>query len=188
MGMPALLNDWTVDMLDGLPDDGQRYELIDGALFVTPAPAEAHQDVVGALYRRLHAYLAGYRIAKAMIAPADVRRGDRSRNRVQPDVFAVRLVDGRRPAYPYEVHDLLLAVEVASPGNPLLDYQVKRDLYLREGVAEYWVLNPDARNVSRWHDRDDPGELLSRQVVWHPRGMPTAFVLDLDEFFADALS
>lgn len=188
MGMPATLNEWTVDMVDALPDDGQRYELIDGTLFVTPAPAEAHQDIVGALYRRLHAYLDGLGIAKAMIAPADVRRGDRSRNRVQPDVFAVRLAEGKRPAYPYEVRDLLLAIEVASPGNPMLDYQVKRDLYLREGIGEYWVVNPEARNVSRWHGRDDPGELLSREVVWHPRGMPEPFVLNLGEFFDDALS
>ena len=68
---------------------------------------------------------------------------------MQPDVFVVALTCGVRPAYPYEMHDLLLAVEVVSPGNPRLDYQVKRDLYLREGVGEYWVINPDALNVSR---------------------------------------
>ena len=46
MGMPAAIDEWTVDMLDALPDDDQRYELIDGELFVTPAPAERHQFVV----------------------------------------------------------------------------------------------------------------------------------------------
>ena len=135
MGMPATISDWTVDMLDALPDDGQRYEIIDGELFVTPGPGEFHQDIVGALYRRLHQYLVGHGVGKTMISPSDVRRGDRKRNRVQPDVFVVRLVEGERPTYPYELHDLLLAVEVASPSNPILDYQVKRDLYLREGVA-----------------------------------------------------
>ena len=54
MGMPATTSDWTVDMLDALPEDGQRHEIIDGELFVTPSPGEAHQDVVGALHWRLH--------------------------------------------------------------------------------------------------------------------------------------
>ena len=80
-------------------------------------------------------------MGNAMISPADIRRGDRTRNRVQPDDFVVRLVGGSRPAYPYELADLLLAVEIVSPSNPILDYQVKRDLYLREGVVEYWVIN-----------------------------------------------
>ena len=158
MGMPATSGDWTVDMLDALPEDGQRYELIDGVLFVTPGPGESHQDIVGALFRLLHEYLSGHGVGKAMISPADIRRGDRTRNRVQPDVFVVRLVGGSRPAYPYELADLLLAVEVVSPSNPILDNQVKRDLYLREGVVEYWVINPDARNISLWRGRDDPGD------------------------------
>lgn len=173
-------------MLDALPEDGQRYEIIDGELFVTPGPGEFHQDIVGELHARLRDYLKGHATGKAMICPADVRRGDRTRNRVQPDVFVVRRIEGVRPTYPYELHDLLLAVEVVSPSNPLLDYQVKRDLYLREGVGEYWVINPEARNVSRWRDRDDPGVVLSRAVSWHPDGVPMPFVLDLEEFFAEA--
>lgn len=174
-------------MVDALPDDGQRYELIDGELFVTPAPAEHHQLIVGELHGRLREFLKGYPIGRAILSPADVRRGDRTRNRVQPDVFVVRLSDGKRPAYPYELRDLLLAVEVSSPGNPLLDYQRKRELYLREGVEEYWIINPDARNISRWRGRGDPGEVLSARVEWSP-GDGSTFVLELAEFFADALA
>ena len=175
-------------MLDALPDDGQRYEIIDGELFVTPAPGEFHQDVAGELYALLREYLKGHGVGKVMISPADVRRGDRTRNRVQPYVFVMRLTDGKRPDYPYELHDLLLAVEVVSPSNQRLDYQVKRDLYLREGVGEYWVVNPDALNVSRWRGHGDPGDVFSRLVDWHPEGMPTPFVLHLAEFFVDARS
>ena len=186
MGMPATVNDWTVDMLDALPEDGQRYEIIDGELFVTPGPGEPHQDIVGELHARLHEYLEDRAIGKAMISPADVRRGDRKRNRVQPDVFVVRVTDGKRPAYPYELHDLLLAVEVVSPSNPTLDYQVKRELYLREEVGEYWVINPEVRNISRWKGRDDPGEVLSKRIEWHPAGMNLPFVLDVRDFFNDS--
>ena len=188
MSMPATRVEWTVDMVDALEDDGQRYELIDGELFVTPVPAEIHQLVALELVVRLHDYIKRERLAaRVMFAPSDVRRGDRTRNRVQPDVFVFRLTDGKRPTYPYHLRDLLLAVEVSSPSNPRLDYQIKRDLYLREGVAEYWVLNPDARNVSRWSGASDPGVVLSERVKWHPGGAQHPFVVELEAFFADAL-
>ena len=174
-------------MVDALEDDGQRYELIDGELFVTPAPAEIHQLVVGELYALLRDYLRRLGTGKALVSPADVRRGDRTRNRVQPDVFVLRLTDGKRPPYPYNLSDLLLAVEVSSPGNPRLDFHIKRELYLREGVVEYWVINPEARNVSRWRGKGDPGELLSESVTWQPETATEPFVLSLEAFFEDAL-
>ena len=70
MGMPAITQEWTVDMLDALPDDGQRHEIIDGVLFVTPGPGEMHQDVVGELYGLLRDYLMGSDIGKVMVSPS----------------------------------------------------------------------------------------------------------------------
>lgn len=187
MAMPAAYFDWTVDMLDALPEDGQRYEIIDGELLVTPSPGEAHQDVVGLLHARLLAYLSGTGVAKAMASPSDVRRGDRTRNRLQPDVYVVRRVDGKRPTYPYDLADLLLAVEVLSPSTAHADYQRKRTIYLTSGVAEYWVVNVEARNVSRWRRADEPGEVLSDRLTWRPAGMPAPFAVDLAAFFDEAL-
>ena len=117
MGMPAAQTDWTVDMLDALPDDGQRYELIDGVVYVTPAPSDVHQLVVFEFARRLYDYLRPTGLARVMQSPADVRKPDRERNRVQPDVFAVRLTDGKRPQYPFDLCDLLLTIEVESPSS-----------------------------------------------------------------------
>src|SRR5438067_9867610 len=113
MAMPGAFAEWTVDMLAALPDDGQRYEVIDGELFVTPAPSEMHQVVGGHFHTLLKAYLRGSSVGRPMISPSDVRKGDRTRNRVQPDVFVLRLREGNRPAYPYDLNDLLLAIEVA---------------------------------------------------------------------------
>ena len=186
MAMPAAITDWTVDMVDALPDDGQRYELIDGALFLMPSPNEAHQDIFGLLFSLLYTYMGSSGIGKVVGSPSDVRKGDRTRNRVQPDVYVVRVTGGKRPKYPYDLHDLLLAVEVVSPSNPLHDYHTKRNLYLRENVGEYWIFNPDARNVSRWRGTDDPGEVLSNELRWHPEGKATEFVLNLPEFFTRA--
>ena len=188
MAMSATHADWTVDMLDALPDDGQRYELIDGIVHVTPAPGLPHQLIAGYLYYLLTTYLRGSSVGRALISPSDVRRGDRTRNRVQPDTFVVRLADGRLPPYPFAMSDLLLAVEVPSPGNPSYDYQTKRTLYIANGIPEYWVLNGEARNLSRWRGAADPGEVLSGRVEWRPAGMPEPFVLDLLRFFDDAIA
>lgn len=189
MAMPAPDQgiDWTVDMLDELPDDGNRYEIIDGELFVSPAPSDVHQLVVGALYSRLRAYLRPSRVARAMAAPSDVRRDDRRRNRVQPDVFAVRLTDGERPAYPFEQKDLLLVAEVESPSNREYDFQTKRTLYLSNGVGEYWIVSAETRTFTRWRSLVGPGEVLSNVIEWRPAGMPKTLTIDIPEFFEDAL-
>lgn len=187
MGMSAVRANWTVAMLDDLPDDGQRYEIIDGVLHVTPAPSDVHQLVVSVFRDRLHDYLRPSKVARALQSPADVRKDDRRRNRVQPDVFAVRLVDGRRPDYPYSLADLLLAIEVESPSNALYDYHTKRELYLGSGIAEYWVVNAEARIVSRWRAIDDPGEVFSQEISWYPSGMSMPLVIDLPALFDEAL-
>jgi len=187
MGMPATHANWTIEMLDALPDDGQRYEIIDGELFVTPSPSDVHQLVVAAFHRRLHDYLRPSNVARAMLSPSDVRRGDRTRNRVQPDVFAVRLDKGGRPPYPYGLSDLILAIEVLSPSNPMYDYQVKRELYLSNGVPEYWIVNAEARLVSRWRSTEDPGEEFSRAIVWRADGLSAGLRIGLPALFEDAL-
>ena len=187
MTMPAMDSGaWTIDMLDALPDDGQRYEIIDGELFVTPSPNPPHQIIAGAIYAELRSYLRGSTVGYPMISPSDVWRGERKTNRVQPDVFVVRLVDGKRGDFPFPMRDLLLAVEVESPSNPAYDYQTKRKLYLGSGL-EYWIVNSDARTFARWRGSTDTGELIAARLEWKPEGMSEPFVLDLPEFFEDAL-
>jgi Uma2 family endonuclease len=188
MAMPATHTDWTVEMLDALPDDGQRYEIIDGELFVTPSPSDVHQYVVGALHARLYQYLLGSGVGHPVVSPSDVRREDRRRNRVQPDIFVVRVAAGKRPVYPFDLTHLLLAVEVPSPGNPRYDYQTKRVLYLRSGVPEYWIVSPDARTFARWTHGGDPGEILNERITWQPTGMANPFAMDIPGFFAEALA
>jgi Uma2 family endonuclease len=84
--------------------------------------------------------------------------------------------------------DLLLAVEVSSPNDPVYDYQTKRALYIANGIPEYWVLNGEAKNLSRWRGSEDPGEVLSARVEWQPARMPEPFVLDLPRFFDEAIA
>jgi Uma2 family endonuclease len=185
MGMPTPLpsTGWTVEMLEALPDDGNRHEIIDGELFVTPSPSVPHQRVLGALLFRFYQFLRGSSLAEPLVAPADVRAG--LRTVVQPDLLVVRrgAIEGAGgwPA----LQELLLAVEVLSPSSSRLDRWRKRLLYQREGVPEYWIVDPDARLVERWRPGDERPEVLAERIEWRIAPEEAALVIDLEEMFAE---
>jgi Uma2 family endonuclease len=185
MGMPALpTTGWTVDMLETLPDDGKRYEIIDGELFVTPAPYLAHQMVAGELYVRLRDHLRGQPVGRAVMAPADVRSGERTS--VEPDVFVIPQAKGPFPRVWSPLATLLLAIEVLSPRTARVDRGRKRALYQREGVAEYWIVDLDSRLVERWRPGDERPEILREAIDWRVEGVAEPLVIDLAALFAEA--
>lgn len=185
MHMPTLKRRWTVDDLDDLPDDGRRYEVIDGELFVTPAPSLDHQAAAGALYRILAAYLGRERVGYAFVAPADVTFSPE--RAVQPDVFVVPLVRGKRPRKFDEVKRLLLAVEVLSPSTARADRVVKRTMFRNEGVAEFWIIDLDARAFERSTPADSRVDVLDQRVQWRPEGASVPLEIDVTRYFAEAL-
>lgn len=176
---------WTVADLADMPDDGQRYEVIDGELFVTPSPALRHQDAIGELFLLLAPYVASQAIGHVIVAPSDVTfspyRG------VQPDLFVVPLRDGRRPKELSDIRELLLAVEVLSPSTARADRVNKRALYRAEGVAEYWVVDLDARTFERSTPRDSRVEVTPSFLEWHPAGALAPLIIDLEGYFARVL-
>lgn len=183
MGMSAAAL-WTVDQLWTVPADGQRREIIDGELFVSPSPVWSHQYVVDELARAIHSYLRRNRIAKVLTAPADVVFGPRTL--VQPDVLVVPLVAGRPPANFHEAGKLLIAAEVLSPGTARRDRGVKRRLYQRESVSEYWIIDVDSRLIERWLPGDERPEVITTRLEWIPDGAGETFVLDVQDLFASA--
>ncbi len=92
MGMAAPYTRWTADRRAALPDDGRRYEIIDGELLVTPSPGVRHQRAAFALAVRLRGYLVRHPVGEVIIAPADVEFSDDTV--VEPDVVVVPLVRG----------------------------------------------------------------------------------------------
>src|SRR5688500_17491239 len=122
MVMPAATT-WTVDMVRALPDDGKRYEVIDGELFVTPAPTLIHQRAVLTLYKLLSAYVEQYRIGEVFVAPADVLVA--SNVMVEPDVFVIPRVERRLPPAWEDMRSLLLISEILSPSTARADRHVK---------------------------------------------------------------
>ena len=176
---------WTAEMLDELPDDGNRYEIIDGELFVTPSPAWRHGDAVMDLYRPLNAYARDHGVGHVKVAPQDVVYSRRTV--VEPDLFVVPLVDGRKPRTWAEAGRLLLAVEVLSPGSQRADRWVKRALYQRENVPEYWIVDVDARLIERWRPGDERPEILGERLEWQPAADHPALAIDLERYFAEVI-
>ena len=91
MGMPDVVRRWTREEVLALPDDGNRYELIDGELLVSPSPRRVHQLALTALFRRLDPFLTRHRLGTILMAPADLDFG--RGYVVQPDLFVIPEID-----------------------------------------------------------------------------------------------
>ena len=181
MAMPA--THWTVEMVRALPDDGKHYEVIDGELFVTPAPSLPHQRAVRELLFRLADYLRALPGLEALFGPADITAGDRTL--VQPDVFVMPRGPGPMPGGWVEVGTLVLAIEVLSPSTARADRHKKRRLYQRQRVPEYWIVDMDAHLVERWRPNDERPEILAEQLEWRPDPAHPPLIMDLPAYFRD---
>jgi Uma2 family endonuclease len=144
------------------PDDGKRHELIDGEHYVTPSPNTKHQRVSGNLYFLIRAWLEEHPIGQVFYAPFDVvfSRFDV----VEPDLL---YVSNERMAEIVTTQHVTgapeIVVEIGSPGTRRRDETIKRRLYERSGVSEYWILDPEL-DVVRIYRRvgasfDRPAEL-----------------------------
>jgi Uma2 family endonuclease len=176
---------WTAADLREIPDDRNRYEIIDGELFVTPSPSLGHQDLAGHLFLAIHPYLDAHKLGKVFFAPGDIELADDTV--VQPDVFVVPFVDGVRPRTWRDVMGLLLAIEIPSPSTARADRTVKRRRFQRQGIPEYWIVDGDARVVERWRPEDERPEIISQRLEWQPDASCSALIIDLPALFADAL-
>jgi Uma2 family endonuclease len=181
MGMPHSATGWTAATVRVLPDDGNRYEVVDGELLVTPAPVRRHQRMVGQLFRLLADYVEREGLGEALCSPADIAAGERTL--VQPDLFVVPLTAGRPADDWVELGELLLAVEVLSPSTARADRHLKRRLYQREGVPECWIVDLDARLVERWCPDDERAELLADELLWQPDAAVPPLRIDLPLLF-----
>ena len=125
--------------------ESDRLELIDGVVYVTPAPRPVHQLIVTNLIWLLRPVIRGQRLGLLYASPVDVRLSPH--DVVQPDVLFIEqerlsiLTDVAIEGPPD------LVVEILSPGTRGRDLGAKRDLYARTGVREYWLIDPDARTI-----------------------------------------
>jgi Uma2 family endonuclease len=181
MVMPDTARHYTVDEVLAFPEDGNRYELVDGELLVTPAPGTVHQMVVSRLFAELSSYLKGQSELTVLPAPADITWG--GERLVQPDLFVIPARDLSRSWK--TVQTLLLAIEVLSPSSARADRIVKRRLYQRQGVETYWIVDPDAALVEVWHPSDERPEIVTEVLRWHGESRADAFEMNLSSLFGD---
>jgi Uma2 family endonuclease len=180
MGMPDTARRYTVDDVLAFPEDGNRYELVDGELLVTPAPAPPHQRVSMRLSAAIENYLTAWHGGAVLFAsPADIS-WDREKL-VQPDLFVVPA--GEVSDSWTTVRTLLLAVEIVSPSSARGDRLVKRRLYQRQRVGTYWIVDPDARLVEVWHPDDERPEILTDVLRWRVAPGAEELVVDVKKLF-----
>ncbi len=124
------------------PDDGKRHELIDGEHFVTASPNAKHQQVSGNFYWLLRSYLEAHPLGHIFYAPFDVvfSRFDV----VEPDLLYVSRERAEEVLTAEHVSGSPdLVIEIGSPSTRGRDETIKRRLYERSAVAEYWVVDPE---------------------------------------------
>jgi Uma2 family endonuclease len=144
---------WTYEMWERLPNDGNRYEIVDGVLYMSTSPSFWHQGTILLLVEHVGLPLKQRGIVFMSAAPVGVIMP--GTDPVQPDFLLIRserrniiAEDGRIRGVP----DLI--AEVLSPNHPELDTTIKRAAYARANVPEYWILRPETRDVLVYSDPD----------------------------------
>ena len=169
---------WTFEELESLPDDGNKYELIHGELFVTPPPTNSHETILARITRILDAYVAAHDLGY-VYRPRSVIRVTPN-TEVEPDLMV------RQPSEGLDWHEAplpILVAEVASDSTRRRDRVHKRGLYTELGIPEYWMIDGDDRTVCVARpDRDDT--TTDSQLVWHPEGPEVPLVISLSDIFA----
>jgi Uma2 family endonuclease len=141
--------------------DGKRYEVLDGELYVTPAPSPLHQRLSKRLQRRLEDHFEGRGLAEIFNAPIDLILAPY--DIVEPDLVVV--------ANPAQIAERgiegvpLLVAEVLSPSTRAQDRGIKRERHARLGVPHYWIVDPDAETLECWRLEGDAYRLAAQGTV-----------------------
>ena len=183
MAMPLVVPRLTLTDLESFPEDGSRYELLDGVLLVTPAPAPVHQLVIYRLVKALTEYVSPGDLAR-VFSPGAVEVEPNVH--LEPDILVVPADDPpsgiRRETRWTNIRRWWLAVEVSGTGSTPYDRDHKTPAYLTLGVREVWRVDLSDRGVfvSR---PGSPGLRHADQVVWHPPELKEPLVVSVPELF-----
>ena len=151
---------WTYQDYANLPEDGQRHEIIAGEHFVNASPSTQHQHVSKRLQYQLYTKIELAGIGVLYNAPIDVQLSDF--DVVQPDLVII-LNDKVRKITPTKIKVAPhLVAEILSPSTTDYDRTIKKDLYERSGVCEYWIVDPFEQQVDQWVLADGKFVLVPR--------------------------
>ena len=171
---------WTLEELHSLPDDGNKYEVVRGVLFVTPAPTWQHESILAALSAALSPYVVANGLGLVYHPRAVLRFED---SEVEPDLMV------RRPSREANVDWTTaplpsLIVEVLSPSTRSRDRKEKRTLYGDARIQEYWVVDPEQKTVTVIA-RNELDRTVRDRLVWYPAEAAEALEIKLSDIFID---
>ena len=176
---------WTYENYLGLPEDGNRYEIINGVLYMAPSPSFFHQEINLTIGSILHRHIKEAGLGRVVTAPSDVRLVAGGAV-VQPDVLVVlnahldRITENGITGAPD------LVVEITSPGTASYDRYEKRMAYENAGVTEYWIVDPSSRTIEVFLLKE--GVYESQGVFREKAKLPSVVAQDLavpvEQFFA----
>ena len=178
MGMALTIPRYTVADLEEFPNDGNRYELLDGILLVTPMAAALHQEIAARLVGMLHGALVHKRLAK-VFSPGAVTLPPLVH--LEPDVL---VVPARFPIGTgwLEITEHWLAVEIFSRSSRRYDRDFKRDAYIALGVQQVWLVDTLDKSVEVCLSRG-PGEIRRDTIEWFVPALNLNTTIDLAELF-----
>jgi Uma2 family endonuclease len=179
---------WNRDRWEQLPDDGNRYEVIDGVLYMTTAPSFFHQWIIRQIVRHLFEQIDEPGIGITLWSPIGLFMP--GCDPVQPDILVIR-TDNLSIVRDRRIHGIpALLIEVLSPTNPDSDLRIKRSAYARAQLPEYWIIRPAHRDVLVYTQPDQTmGDYAQAQHVLPDAELmsPTLpFRAAVADFFANA--
>ncbi len=177
--------EWTYDDYLKLPQDGRRYEILNGVLLLMPSPRDSHQNAVFEIASYLRTYVKLPGLGKVRIAPLDVKLGPK--NVFQPDVLVVLNEHLERLTEDGVMGAPDLTVEVLSPSTALEDRVDKHREYALAGVREYWIVNPERRSVEVFilagREYRSRGVFSGKDTL--PSQVVPNFPVPVEQFFAE---
>ena len=180
MHMATATKKWTLEELHSLPDDGNKYELVRGELFVTPPPTDPHETIAARLSALMVAYVEKEKLGYVYHPKAVMRFAG---SEVEPDLMVRQPNANADPTWD-NAPTPILVVEVFSPSTRRRDQNQKRSLYMDAGVSEYWMV--DGERLTITSVRRDRSDVVARtELVWLPNGASAAFTLDVSRVFSE---
>lgn len=168
-----------------LPDDGKRYQVIEGEIYMVPAPAPWHQDITRKLVILLNEFVERHKLGKVYFALCDVVLSEE--DIIQPDIFFISkerehiITEQNFQGAP----DLI--IEIISPFTAKLDKSLKMKLYERFGVKEYWLVDPDGEEIEVLTLKGEGYESIGVFGIEHGQSFESpllkGFMISLDEIF-----
>lgn len=180
MAVATQVRKWTLEEVHRLPGDGNKYELVRGELFVTPPPGDEHETIAAKLTRILCPYVKEHGLG-LVYHPHAVMRFEGSE--VEPDLMV------RRPHPNRKGNDSdwntapipILVVEILSGYTRRRDFSQKKELYLDAGVAEYWIVDPETREITVV--TAGANRVAHDRLTWSPLGAGQPLTVDVAAIF-----